>query len=557
MITMNENKTNNIIKIALNEIKKNGYEQGIKSFIKKFPKHKMELINPQFNQSVDNIVYCLGFQNENCLILQNNFGNTMETLSNIYHKVISQNSDEDYIKFQLERVKNISKKNIELQCLDKKQFPYEDDFFDLIVYENFFENIQNLKDEEINSIIFEIIRILKPSGCFYFIEKKLNKKIETMLNKSGLKIKQYWSMQNNSIPSFSGKNDDYVGLKWYMNNISIFLSTKKISLKKKMALFTMKINSKQLIHIFKEKFIPSTIYCCYKDKIPLSVTDFIEQETGFKHFVVQSRPKKIIFILLNRNGSSQKIVNFKRYGYDFPTKIINVDRKFSEMRNPRGRLWMEDWFQGRTINVKKYDEIKLVIEWLIDFQNNTKQEIRTDIEIEYEINKLKNKICDNLELDTTKCLVWLEDYKIFLKNNKFFTTAVHGDFWINNIIYDSKLSKINVIDWEKYVDRGSPLYDFMYFLTNLITKTKESPLDLQIFQKFINEKTKEYNLLVKIKPIIDTYFKCNVNFLMLFRIEIIKRILAPPFGSSILNKKNKNIQLEMLRMLNEKKTLFI
>ena len=62
------------IKVGLEDIKKYGYENGIKSFVKKFPKYKSELLNPQFNQSTDNFIYCYTKENNNCLIIQNKLG---------------------------------------------------------------------------------------------------------------------------------------------------------------------------------------------------------------------------------------------------------------------------------------------------------------------------------------------------------------------------------------------------------------------------------------------------------------------------------------------------
>ena len=50
-------------------------------------------------------------------------------------------------------------------------------------------------------------------------------------------------MQMGHNPSFSGKYNDEIGLKWYMNNVSNFLVTKKISFKKKMMLWSIKKGS--------------------------------------------------------------------------------------------------------------------------------------------------------------------------------------------------------------------------------------------------------------------------------------------------------------------------
>ena len=59
----------------------------------------------------------------------------------------------------------------------------------------------------------------------------------------------------------------------------------------------------------------------------------------------------------------------------------------------------------------------------------------------------------------------------------------------------------------------------------------------------------------EIKPEIYQCVNVNINLFLLLKIEIIKRILAPPFGSSLVNKKSKEIQIEMLRILEEKQSL--
>ena len=78
-----------------------------------------------------------------------------------------------------------------------------------------------------------------------------------------------------------------------MKNFSLFTNTKKMNMKKKIGLFAMKIGSKKS-KVFKNKIVPSTVYRCYKEKEP-SMIDFVQNETGFEHCIVQSRPKKIIF----------------------------------------------------------------------------------------------------------------------------------------------------------------------------------------------------------------------------------------------------------------------
>ena len=94
----------------------------------------------------------------------------------------------------------------------------------------------------------------------------------------------------------------------------------------------------------------------------------------------------------------------------------------------------------------------------------------------------------------------------------------------------------------------------MFFFTNLVTKTQGSPLDFERFKKFLDKDSQENNLIQMIKPKIDECFNTNIDLLLLIKIEIIKRIIAPPFGTAIINQKSKEIQHKMLKFLEEKQS---
>ena len=119
---MSKEQFQNKMKIILELVNKEGYDKGVKLFAKKFPEHKTELLNPQFNQTVDNFVYSYTKYNDNCLVIQNKFGNSMESLSNIYKNVITQNSIKEYLEFQEKRIKKINKNNIKTNLCKKNNF---------------------------------------------------------------------------------------------------------------------------------------------------------------------------------------------------------------------------------------------------------------------------------------------------------------------------------------------------------------------------------------------------------------------------------------------------
>ena len=159
---------------------------------------------------------------ENVLVLENKFGNTVETLSHIYEEVISQNSRIDDLEIQSERFKKIE--NITLINSEVEKLNFPDNYFDTILIENI-EKI--IKNKDIFLIFKEILRILTPEGCFIFNNSKSHDQIKQILEKSNFITTQYWSMQKNQYPSFSGRIDDNIALRWYMKNVSNYLISKK------------------------------------------------------------------------------------------------------------------------------------------------------------------------------------------------------------------------------------------------------------------------------------------------------------------------------------------
>ena len=539
----------NFIDILISEIKQTTYANSIKEFVKKYPKYKTKLINPEFDQSVDNLIYGIS-NNERCLVIQNNFGNSVETLSKNFKQTISLNTKKKYLDFQNERFKNIRNNKIILihSHIEKLYFP--ENYFDYIV----FENITNDK-EIIKNIIEEITRVLKPGGCFCITIKKEDIKLQKILDESSLKVRKFWSMQTTEIPTFSGEIDDEVGLKWYMKNIANFSQTKN-SLKKQLVYWTLKNTSTQTSKLFKKKFVPSIIYCCFKNNISKTISNMIQKETGYNHYVVQSRPKKIVVSLINNEGIAEKIVHFNRFGDKIPSEIVTCKREFPSMNNPDSRLWMEDWYDGTNIDIENFEHVKKSLEWLKKFQNKTKQEIISENFINDEIEQIENKMLNYPTLNNDDTKKWIQDYKKFMKKNKFFNTAIHGDFWINNIIYNKNDGQINVIDWEKFKSKGNPFYDWMFFIIRIMTKTKNSSLSFEHFKKFLDINSSNYKQMKKIKIEMTEYFNCEFDLLLMLRIVLIKRILEKPYGNIIQDNNIKEIQIQMLQLLGKKNTLF-
>ena len=547
---LNNSEKNDTIKQLVEEINNTNYKIAIEKFVKKYPDFKSQFLNPQFNQSVDQIIYSLTNKNNKCLVIENEFGNSIETLSSIFHNVYSLQHNENFCNLQRIRFKD--KTNIIIKSGRIENTPFNEDNFDLIIFENFPNYMKNVNLDE---IIKKISKILTPGGCFMFINKN-NQDIKQIIENEEFLTKQYWSMQIGQYPSFSGKINDEIGLKWYMNNYENFVSHKRNSLKKKIALWTMKKTSKHTTKIFKEKFLPSLITCCFKQKIGTTIIDFVEKQSGFSNFVCLSRPKKIIMIMLDHLEKPQKIVHFNRHEKNFPLEIINVQRKFPKMDDPKTRIWMEQWFDGKIIDTENFEQIILSLDWLMQFQNNTKQEQMSEEVIKLEIEDMKKKISKIEFLKNTTYEQWVDKYGDFLKKNNFCYTAMHGDFWKNNILFDSKNSEINVIDWERYQRKENPFNDFMYFFFRLFTKTNESSIDLERLETFLDQRSKKYRDMIIVQKKLNSHFDCEIDFLLLLRIFVLKRILDSNNEKSLTNQKDKDKQISILQILNVKQSLF-
>ena len=62
----------------------------------------------------------------------------------------------------------------------------------------------------------------------------------------------------------------------------------------------------------------------------------------------------------------------------------------------------------------------------------------------------------------------------------------------------------------------------------------------------------DYKKIIQLVKKINLHFNCDFNLLAVLRIFIIRRILESPYGTSIVIKKDKDTQVEMLRLLSER-----
>lgn len=192
------------------------------------------------------------------------------------------------------------------------------------------------------------------------------------------------------------------------------------------------------------------------------------------------------------------------------------------MKNPDGKLILEKWLEGNFLNRFNLEHVKLVMEWLIQFQNTTTSDFLTRDEIDEEVCIIKEEL---QKIDAMKDLpynLWLDDYKDELKKIKLRKTAVHGDFQLRNILINEKNNKVNVIDWDwRFQEKSNPLYDFIWLATNIMMYSNNPEKEILTYYKNNGKAVKAVNI---IKEIMNHHFKINFDFLKLQRFMIMRFI---------------------------------
>jgi len=537
------------IKKLLEEIKNSGFKIAIKNFLILNQELESNFINTEYDKSADIIFHGIGNNYSRCLDINSQFGNKSEILSNIFKQVYSIEQNDEYIELQKMRFKEKKCHNISISKCDLLKLPFPDDFFDLVLCNGVLNEITkfietNDQDENQKKMVLELKRVINEKGCIIFGVNNRGLKINWKFYKSGLKksskqkfskymsifknsdliVKSLWVFPSYNQPYYSGEISDNIALKSFFRNISIFMASfrggkHQNGIIETMLSFLKKINY-PFIKTILQLFAPSFIFCCSKIDNQNSLENWIKKETGYQNILRMSRHEKILFMLLNIKGEIEKAVYIKRYGYDFPNKIKLFERNFPNIKEPTDRIWMVNWIKGRTTNPNNEKEIMLIIDWLIEFQKNTKLDKMNKDDVNVEISFIKNglKYFGFNELD--KYFRWLEQYERFIDENQINMTPVHGDFWFPNILYDSQTEKINIIDWETYSEKGNPFEDFMWFLCNLMGMSSKKPLET--FRENLENRGEKKDEIKHIKNKIDLYFGFNLDYILLLRVNLLK-----------------------------------
>jgi len=312
--------------------------------------------------------------------------------------------------------------------------------------------------------------------------------------------------------------DDDISIKWFLDNFDKFLfNDTKFAVPR---FFLKKINSK--IHKFLAKSVfPYYLFYCYKGTNSKNLEKFILEKSNFEKFIQITRSEKILYILLGKNGIPNKILHCKNTNYDFTENISHIKRVFPKLKNPNEKICMENWNDGEFPNRTNEKDIQLVINWLINFQKETKSEEFTDNDIVKEVEYLKKQLKEIEEVKELPYEKWLDDYKNHISKINLKKTGVHGDLQPKNILLNHDKSTVQVIDWDMFIEKGNPLIDFLWFTISIMHWAID---DNQEFELNLSGNGILKSSLKMIKETMNSYFKIDLDFTILLRFIILRWI---------------------------------
>ena len=468
---------------------------------------------------------CITKKNIRCLVLNSEIGNICENLSKIFEQVFSIEQDKQKLSIQKIRFNENEIKNVILVRADFLILPFPKEYFDLVIY-----NGINFQDKDkVLKCFKEIKRVLKPLGCFCvgtinkfglkILHGKSADSVKEMyadsyngyisiFNDLKFQVRSYWTIGTFRRPYFIGNMDDGILLQWLYSNLEKFLP---INLKLRIITWVLKKSGVTLNKILIKLFAPSFLFYCYKDVIPSGFEEMILEKTGFRHVLQQIRFNKVSFILFDSFGKPKKKLSCKRTNYDLTEDIAMINyppkSKFSEEK-----LVMADWAEGKTMDVQNVHEVRLVTNWLINFQTKTSNEFYNLEMINNEIKTVRKNLDKIKGLKSLPFQKWLIDYSNHISKMKIRSTTVHGDFNPHNILVNMNNSLVTVIDWESFYENGNPFYD----LTKLIYHVLTPNSCVDEFMKNIRN-VEEIPSLVIIKEILTKHFQNEINVVTLLR----------------------------------------
>jgi SAM-dependent methyltransferase len=501
-----------------------GYENAIARFLERYT-FLYDYITDI--RRVDWIYHCLGKSNLRCLDIGSGLGNVSEILSYFYQEIYSLEAVRERIEFQKRRYKSSKRTNITLVRGNAIKLPFEDNYFDLIVCNGVLEWIGSMninldpRDAQL-SFLYEVKRVLSDNGCLYvgienrfglqfllgakdhsglpftsimprsianifvrnfgelggiYGDRTLKKKekrgyytytysiwgYNSLFSEAGFRFRPYWAIPSYNDPYFSGKLDDEKGVKGFISYL------RNDSAKFKTILSILEKLDESFLRAIMTLFSPSFLFYCYKSECKESTfDDMISRTAVSRSYTTLSTGTGVTYLLYDKKGKPIKVIHLKRRWY-IPSSITIPffdNNIHSNYRRPPGQIWIEDWIVGKKLNPLKFDESQMAIDWLTNFQNETRSISMEKDYIHSEVDAIKNTLLQSQNLNSSGYQRWLDDYESYIRSFNISRTAEHGDFWYGNILIDKSSHKINVIDWEYFVEQGNPLFDFIFFIIN-------------------------------------------------------------------------------------------
>jgi ubiquinone/menaquinone biosynthesis C-methylase UbiE/thiamine kinase-like enzyme len=341
---------------------------------------------------------------------------------------------------------------------------------------------------------------------------------KSLFKNAGLKVKSFWVYPSYNQPYFSGHLEDKTGIKGFINTINIqsdtLLSTSRI----KMAIAIASKINKSVVQFILGILTPSFLFYCGKNDVDLPIYEYLSNQTSLTSITSLCNGDDIKYLLYDREGKLKKTVHMKRDLKYFPGNIRLVNKTNpDDLPSLSEKIWIEDWIPGRKIDPLNFKEVKMAIEWLINFQNCSKKEIMTREFLTNETDKLRAGIMSITERENSKYIKIIDNYELYLINKEISIIPEHGDYFFGNILIDNA-QNLFVIDWAYYRKRGDPFFDPIFFIIQVIIHFKRQYPSNTLKDIMSKDEIKE------LKTILENHFGQELNFQLLILYNLLRFI---------------------------------
>lgn len=297
------------------------------------------------------------------------------------------------------------------------------------------------------------------------------------------KVQPYWTLFYSN-PKFSGPIDG-ASFKYFLRYISDNTSGGKISLGgliSKIGNHAPEWFCKQMA----QWFAPSFLLYAYKSKPGVSLEaklrSLAKPHTSFLKMGGSSADtSKINYFLLNK-GKLVEVIKFAR----FPDASLSIaeesklavkygNTQIEKNKKLTNRLVIFDKpLSDKHLSPGNLNDVSRSLDWLFEFQTKTTFSVNSAKLISNDISNLLAKIS---QLPLTKKQAMnvgkhLNKFDQLVKTTSLPVCSAHGDFCARNIL--SSKNEIKVLDWEDFINKTTPLHDFMFFVIHSLAHMENS-----------------------------------------------------------------------------------